>query len=115
MSGKSDVRDSNPRNRSAQTEANEYDREKFCTEEYSVIQDGEYKYIGRPDDPQLCELPDEQTNHFDNESERAEEMAAWLEEWLETEGQPVGRGAEAEVDEEMRSRLADLGYLDHEM
>ncbi|WP_336325849.1 sulfatase [Halovenus sp. HT40] len=93
----------------------DYDRSKFCTEEYSVIQDGEHKYSQRPDDPRLYRLPDEETNLIDSAEEQATEMASWLEEWLETEGEAVGSGTEAEVDEEMRSRLADLGYLDHEM
>ncbi|MFT4947700.1 MAG: arylsulfatase A-like enzyme [Natronomonas sp.] len=97
-------------------EANpEYDQSKFCTGEYSVIQNGEYKYIQRPDDPRLYRLPDEETNLIDTEPERAEKLDSQLDEWLETEGRPIGRGTEADVDEEMRSRLADLGYLDHEM
>lgn len=93
----------------------DYDSSKFCTEEYSVIQDGEYKYIQRPDDPRLYRLPDEEADLIDQESEQAAEMDTQLDDWLETEGQPVGTGSRAEVDEEMRSRLADLGYLDHEM
>ena len=93
----------------------DFDRSKFCTEEYSVIQDGEYKYVQRPDDPRLYRLPDEETDRYDDEDERATEMDTYLTEWLETEGQPLGSGDEVQMDEEMRSRLADLGYLDHEM
>jgi uncharacterized sulfatase len=93
----------------------DFERSKFCTEEYSVIQDGEYKYIQRPDDPRLYRLPDEDTSIINEAEEQAAEMDAWLTEWLETEGQPVGSGSEVQLDDEMRSRLADLGYLDHEM
>ncbi|MEF8812829.1 MAG: sulfatase-like hydrolase/transferase, partial [Halovenus sp.] len=93
----------------------EFDRSKFCTEEYSVVQDGEYKYVQRPEDPRLYPLPDEETNVIAENEKRAAEMDTWLTEWLQTEGQPVGSGSEVQMDEEMRSRLADLGYLDHEM
>jgi arylsulfatase A-like enzyme len=93
----------------------DYDRSKFCTAEYSVVQDGEYKYVQRPDDPRLYRLPDEETNRYDDADEKATEMDTYLTEWLETEGQPLGSGEEVQLDEQMRSRLADLGYLDHEM
>jgi len=92
-----------------------FDRMKFCTDEYSVIQDDEHKYVQRPDDPRLFELPDEETDVIDEREAESNEMDAWLTEWLETEGSQSGSGSEAELDEKMRSRLADLGYLDHEM
>jgi uncharacterized sulfatase len=93
----------------------DYDASKFCVEEYSVVQDGEFKYIQRPDDPRLHELPDEETNRITAWQDVAEEMDSWLTRWLADEGQPVGSGEEVELDDTMRSRLADLGYLDHEM
>jgi uncharacterized sulfatase len=93
----------------------EFERDKFCTGEYSAVQDGEYKYIQRRDDPRLYHLPDEADNLREERDEVAAEMDAWLSEWLETEGKPAGTGSEVDVDETMRSRLADLGYLDHEM
>lgn len=93
----------------------DFDQSKFCTEEYSVIQNGEYKYVQRPDDPRLYRLPDEKTNIIEEAEEQSAEMDAWLTEWLETEGQQVETGSEAELDDKMKSRLADLGYLDHEM
>jgi len=93
----------------------DFDRSKFPTEPYSVIQDTEYKYIQRPDTPRLYQLPDEETDVADDQLDIATELDDTLSEWLDTEGQPVGGGSQIEVDEEMRSRLADLGYLDHEM
>ncbi|WP_436935080.1 sulfatase [Halovenus marina] len=93
----------------------DFDRAKFYTGEYSAAQDGEYKYVQRSDDPRLYRLPDEDENLTEECDERASEMDAWLSEWLETEGKPVGTGSEVEVDDTMRERLADLGYLDHEM
>jgi Fe2+ transport system protein FeoA len=38
-----------------------------------------------------------------------------LTEWLETEGRRVGTGSDIDLSDSMRSRLSDLGYLDHEM
>jgi uncharacterized sulfatase len=108
QSGKSDLEPLLQRNPN-------FDRSKFCTEEYSVVQNEEYKYVKRPDDPRLYRLPDEETDRYDDADEKAAEMDTYLTEWLETEGQPLGSGEEVQLDEQMRSRLADLGYLDHEM
>lgn len=93
----------------------DFDRSKFCTAEYSTIQNAEYKYVQRPDDLQLYRLPDESTNSIQEFEEQAAEMDTWLSGWLDTEGQAIGSGSEAQLDSEMRSRLANLGYLDHEM
>jgi len=93
----------------------EYDTAKFPTEPYSVIQDGEYKYVQRPDGPRLCQLPDEEQNLIDQRPTVAEELDEELTEWLETEGRRVGTGSDIDLSDSMRSRLSDLGYLDHEM
>ncbi len=93
----------------------DYDRSKFYTGECSVIQDSTYKYIQRSDDPRLYELPNEAQNLIDTAETQATEMDNQLSTWLETEGQAAGTGKEAEADEQMRQRLADLGYLDHEI
>jgi len=42
-------------------------------------------------------------------------MDKWLTQWSDSEAKRVGTGDDIDIDEEMRSRLADLGYLDHEM
>lgn len=93
----------------------EYDTSRFPTEPYSLIQDGQFKYVQRPDDPQLYRLPDETENVIDDYSQVAERLDARLTEWLDTEGQPVGHGEDIDIDEATRKRLADMGYLDHEM
>lgn len=93
----------------------EFDRSKFPTEAYSVIQDGQFKYVNRPDKPRLYHLPDEESAVTDQYEEVTEAMDAWISEWLDTEGVRVGTGNDIEIEEEMRSRLADLGYLDHEI
>jgi len=93
----------------------DFDASQFPAEPYSVIQDGEFKYVGLSEEPRLYRLPDESENVADDHPEIAEELDAELADWLETEGQRAGRGDAIETDEEIQSRLADLGYLDHEM
>jgi uncharacterized sulfatase len=93
----------------------EFDQSKFPTDAYSVIQDQDFKYVACPDAPRFYQLPDERTNLRSEYSERAEQMEKKLTEWLATAGNRVGTGEDIDIDEQMRSRLADLGYLDHEM
>jgi len=93
----------------------DFDTSRFPTEPYSLIQDGAFKYVKRPDAPRLYRLPDETENVIDEYPDVAEELDAELTGWLDTEGQRVGSGEDIEVDEATRERLADLGYLDHEM
>jgi len=45
--------------------------------------------------------------------QQATELDRWLTDWIETEVEPIG--SEVELADDMQSRLADLGYLDHEM
>jgi len=80
-----------------------------------VLQDEQYKYVKRPDAARLYRLPDEESDVSDEYREVVEEMDSWLVEWLDTEGALVGTSADIDIDDEMRSWLADLGYLDHEM
>jgi uncharacterized sulfatase len=92
-----------------------FDQSKFSTEAYSVIQDGEFKFVARPDMPRFYKLPDENSDLRSEYPERAKQMEKHLSEWLATAGSQIGTGEEIHIDEQMRSRLADLGYLDHEM
>jgi arylsulfatase A-like enzyme len=92
-----------------------FDTTRYPAEPYSVVQDGEFKYAQRPDEPRLYRLPDENENVADEYPEVAERLDEHLTGWLETEGARVGRGEDIEVDESTRERLADLGYLDSEM
>lgn len=96
-------------------ENSEYDLSKFCTEEYSVIQDKKYKYVQRPDNPRLYRLPDESANRIEEYDQAAAKLDTELTKWLESEGTSVGTGSNVELNDSMRSRLADLGYLDHEI
>lgn len=92
-----------------------YEIPRFPTEPYSVIQDGQFKYVQRPDDPRLYRLPDETENVIAEHPNVAERLDTHLTDWLETEGQLVGRGEEIDIDDSTRERLAEMGYLDHEM
>jgi len=93
----------------------DFDTSRFPTEPYSIIQDGQFKYVKRPDGPRLYQLPDETENVAGEFPEVVEELDAELTGWLDTEGERVGRGEDIEVDDSTRERLADLGYLDSEM
>jgi uncharacterized sulfatase len=93
----------------------EFDQSKFPTDAYSVIQDKKFKYVARPDEPRLYQLPNESSDLHDEYPKRAKQMKKELSEWLSTDGSRVGTGENINIDEQMRSRLADLGYLDHEM
>ena len=93
----------------------DFDVSRFPTEPYSVIQSGEFKYVDYPDEPHLYRLPDERENVTEDHPAVVEELDSALQEWLDTEGLPADRGETIEADEEIQSRLADLGYLDHEM
>lgn len=93
----------------------EFDRSKFPTKAYSVIQNGEFKFVARPDMPRFYKLPDESSDLRSEYPERTKQMEKQLSEWLATAGSRVGTGENIDIDEQMRSRLADLGYLDHEM
>lgn len=97
------------------TENPNYDTSRFPTEPYSLIQDSTFKYVQRPDTPQLYRLPDESKNVIDSYPEIAEQFDSQLTEWLNTEGQLVGQGKSIKIDKNTRERLADMGYLDHEM
>lgn len=69
-----------------------YDTSRFPTEPYSLLQDGRFKYVQRPDEPRLYRLPDETGNVIDDYPEVAKRLDTYLTEWLDTEGSLVGRG-----------------------
>jgi uncharacterized sulfatase len=93
----------------------DFETPRFPAEPYSVIQDGQFKYVQRPDEPRLYRLPDETENVANEHPDVVDKLNTELTEWLETEGQQVGEGEAIEVDKSTRERLADLGYLDSEM
>jgi uncharacterized sulfatase len=93
----------------------EYDTSKFPPKSYNVIQDENFKYMQYPEETELYALPDERKNVSDAFPETVTEMDEAVTEWYRTEGKPVSTGSDVEVDEAMRKRLADLGYLDHEV
>jgi len=93
----------------------EFDTSRYHSKPFSVIQDGRFKYVQRPDEPQLFCLPNEEENLLQDYPEVARSLDSQLTEWLEKEGRPVGHGKDVHVDEATRKRLYDMGYLDHEI
>ncbi len=94
----------------------EFPDDRYPTEPYSVIQDGTHKFVERPGEGRLYELPDEEMDLQDTEVDVAETLAGELSRWKEVSGRPAGDGDDTvEVDDSLRDQLADLGYLEHEM
>ena len=71
-----------------------------------------HRYQRSEDRAELLVLPDEATDVSDAKPELAAELDKRLDEWLATEGAPVGEGRDAEFDEAMRRQLSDLGYVE---
>jgi uncharacterized sulfatase len=71
-----------------------------------------HRYQRSDDRAELLRLPDETTDVSDSEPELAAELDERLDEWLATEGAPVGEGRDAEFDDAMRRQLSDLGYVE---
>jgi hypothetical protein len=67
--------------------------------------------VKRPDAARLYRLPNEKSDVGDECREVVKEMDSWL----DTEDALVKTGADIDIGDEVRSRLADLGYLDQEM
>lgn len=93
----------------------EFDASRYPTEPYTVIQDGEYKFLDLPDDGLLVDLSDEDTNVRHDHGQKAKMLNQTLSHWLSSKGEPVSSGESVDVNDELRKRLGDLGYLDHEI
>ena len=77
-----------------------------------AVVDGNWKYIHAPE-PELYDLdadPREQVNHYNRQGERAAMMRQQLEAIRNESSQRLGQEL-VELDEDARSRLAELGYV----
>lgn len=88
---------------------------RLSTTERSVIHDGEYKLRLDDNSQELYRLPDETTDVSAEYPEAHERLADELTEWLESEGQSIDGTARGEFSDDMRSHLADLGYMENEL
>ncbi|MDT3434106.1 sulfatase [Haloarcula sp. 1CSR25-25] len=88
---------------------------RLSTTERSVIHDGEYKLLLDDHNQELYQLPDEATDVSAAHPETRDRLATELREWLESEGDSIDGSARGEFSDEMRSHLADLGYMENEL
>jgi uncharacterized sulfatase len=93
----------------------DFDRSKFPTAEYSIIQDDEFKCVVCPETSRLYRLPDETTDVQSEHPKHLERLRTEFSKRLNTGARRVSTGEDIKIDEQMQSRLADLGYLDHEI
>ena len=71
-----------------------------------------HRYQRSDDRAALFALPDETTEVSGAEPEVVAELDRALEQWLRSQGSPVGKGRSAEFDDAMRRQLSDLGYVE---
>lgn len=88
---------------------------RLSTTERSVIHDGEYKLLLDESNEELYQLPDEATDVSTGQPETHDRLAAELTQWLESAGDSVDGTARGEFSDDMRSHLADLGYMETEL
>jgi uncharacterized sulfatase len=90
----------------------QFDTSRYAASVASAFRTSEYRYLTAEDRSALYRLPDEETDVSEEYPEVRREFEAYAEEWLATEGQPVGTAESDRLTEEMRSQLRDLGYVE---
>ena len=89
-----------------------FDTSRFHRALLTGLRTGSHRYQLSEDRAELLALPDETTDVSEKEPELAAELNQLLDEWLVTEGVPVGEARDAEFDDAMRRQLSDLGYVE---
>jgi uncharacterized sulfatase len=90
----------------------EFDTSRFPTSLTSAFRDTEYRYLTADDRSELYRLPDEERDVSGEYPEIARDFKQFADEWLATEGTPVGTVESDRMTEEMRKQLRDLGYAE---
>lgn len=90
----------------------DFDTSQYHAPLLTALRTREFKYQRSDEGAELFALPDETTDVAADQPEVAEQFDNTLTEFLETEGQPVGGGAEGAFTDAMRRQLRDLGYVD---
>lgn len=94
-------------------EANpKFDTGRYPASTLHCLRDRRFKYLQHDDGASLHALPDETTDVTDESPAATDRMRDHLADWLETEGQPVSRAADAEFTDAMERQLRDLGYVE---
>jgi uncharacterized sulfatase len=89
-----------------------FDTSRFPASLTSAFRTTEFRYLTADDRAELYRLPDEERDVSDEFPEKRRQIASFADEWLETEGTPVGTADGDRMTEEMRRQLRDLGYVE---
>jgi uncharacterized sulfatase len=89
-----------------------FDASRYPESALHCLRDAEFKYLRHDDGAALHRLPDEDADVSDEYPDVAERMDDYLAEWLESEGRPIDRAADAEFTDAMERQLRDLGYVE---
>jgi uncharacterized sulfatase len=89
-----------------------FDTSRFPASLTSAFRNTEFRYLTADDRTELYRLPDEETDVSASEPDVAAEFEAYAEEWLRTEGTPVGTAESGRLTDGMRRQLRDLGYVE---
>lgn len=93
----------------------EFEKNRYCTSRSTTVQDTKYKYLSCKSRSNLFRLPDECEDISEKRPSVAGAMADYLSTWGENHGTLVSGNPSDEVDEDLRRRLRDLGYLEEEI
>lgn len=90
----------------------DFDTDRYHEPMLNCLRTDEFKYQTSGERSELFALPDEETDVQDRHPETTAALGRRLDEWLETDGQPVDASREAEFTDAMERQLRDLGYVD---
>jgi arylsulfatase A-like enzyme len=90
----------------------EFDRSRFHSEMLTSVRTDQFRFEKSEGSTKLFELPDETTDVSSNYAEKATEFDEDLSEWLQSEGMPISTGEAANLTDQMRQQLRDLGYVE---
>ncbi|MFC6973772.1 sulfatase [Halomicroarcula sp. GCM10025709] len=89
----------------------DFDTSQFHSGLLTALRTKEHKLLTSDDDPELFELPDEETDVADAQPETLASLSAALDDWLAVHGQPDTEAETGEFSDEVQDQLRDLGYI----
>lgn len=85
--------------------------EEFYTEDLTVLRTPEWQYLLSENRTELYAVDESSTDRSEDYPDTAAHLSECCQTWLNTIGQPVAEPESADLDEEMKKQLRDLGYL----
>lgn len=89
----------------------DFDVEAFHTAALTAIRSTEWRYQRSAEGAELFAVRDGERDVSEENPELVDRLDNWLTNWIETSGEPVGDVEAAEFDDQLESRLSELGYL----